>query len=343
MEAGFDEEEGRVVYYKKDGEISKVEPAKEVVLETLGFPLPRGESVHIDLGKKYEDDEIVVTVWSSSGSATNYYLKKDHEKAIRLASGAYRAIEDGELNIDNVMEYAADRPPEQQDPEDFTGDEGLEVVEQEGQYFIREERKTLYRVFDSLPEGWEPLAKGDGALTRAVKKEGPFWILYRYQPDRYGFRRQVQVGLCAPGEVIEGEFERLGGREGHKNRLKSKKKGMAKREKNLTEDFKRVMREIFPGMPENDVENTASRARSSGRVGRAGELYFATSDEKESMLRELVECAVKAHVRHAYTDYEEKMNETGEWTVDKYQKERIRDEIRPARDEKLDEWRQEHG
>ncbi len=41
------DENGRVVYQNKDGSISKVTPSTRVELETLGFPVPHGESAMI--------------------------------------------------------------------------------------------------------------------------------------------------------------------------------------------------------------------------------------------------------------------------------------------------------
>jgi len=322
------DENGRVVYRNKDGSIAKVTPSAYVVLETLGFPVPYGENLQVHLGDPYEHDAIVVTVWVSSGGNT-YLLRKGDGERVMLGPESGEAMRKGELNLSNATDYAMDRPSELVDPEEFEQREGLEVVETEEGYFINDKYRPTNKLFPSLPGGWGILEKGDAALTRAVKRAGPYWTLLRYKG-----KHRTEAGVCASAEVIAAESERLGGQGGRQRRVASKETGRQEREQQLTRDFEQIMREEFPGMPEEDIEETVSRARAPGRVGKAAGLYFSSKRHQEDSLRSHARLAVEAHVRHKYTDYDGRLSrgEGNEW------KRMVRQEVREDVNQKLREW-----
>jgi hypothetical protein len=70
-----------------------------------------------------------------------------------------------------------------------------------------------------------------------------------------------------------------------------------KRDAAITESFEEALVRLFPAIPEADIPVIIEQAlkKNSRRVGRAGTLT----------LRDRVKLAVRAHIRHLYTDYDQ--------------------------------------
>lgn len=58
--------------------------------------------------------------------------------------------------------------------EGYEDKKGFEVVKEGKKYFINGKYERTKRFFLGLRAGWDLLRKGDEALTRAVKKQGPY-------------------------------------------------------------------------------------------------------------------------------------------------------------------------
>lgn len=89
-----------------------------------------------------------------------------------------------------------------------------------------------------------------------------------------------------------------------------------------------AIKELFPKIPQQDLENIVTFAwqKGSKRVGEALEIPLARR----------VQLAVIARIRHAYTDYDALLRSFGNW-------QEVRAEVEPVTLQKLIEWRGEHG
>ncbi|KAH8728831.1 hypothetical protein GQ44DRAFT_702049 [Phaeosphaeriaceae sp. PMI808] len=98
-------------------------------------------------------------------------------------------------------------------------------------------------------------------------------------------------------------------------------------EKETKEHTRGAVREMFPKIPEADLDSIVNHAFEEGtnRVGNAKELSLARR----------VQLAVVAHIRHMYTDYD-KMLKTGSWMS-------ARQKVEHVSLAKLKEWRDETG
>lgn len=102
-----------------------------------------------------------------------------------------------------------------------------------------------------------------------------------------------------------------------------------------TEQFFAAIMAEFPSMPESEAKSVAHRACQvgSGRVGRTRTIPTEVA----------VELAVRAHVRHMYTDYDDYLNEKMLHAFDREERDDIRAEardfVRSEIDRILVEWR----
>lgn len=115
----------------------------------------------------------------------------------------------------------------------------------------------------------------------------------------------VEVATLAPSENIEYAFKDLGGEEGAIRRQKGKRRGQQKREEHITEQLREAILQGFPKIPRENLEEILARCRRPGAVGTAQWLYFETSAISKESFERAANLAVRAHVRHKYTEYDE--------------------------------------
>ncbi|MCL4553069.1 MAG: DUF2293 domain-containing protein [Candidatus Marsarchaeota archaeon] len=155
----------------------------------------------------------------------------------------------------------------------------------------------------SIPKNWELLKTGDAGLTRAVRKVGPYWEVVEKA-------RQFTkvIGTLAPAQLIEKvRTERAACAE----ELETKRAASAKsrKRKELLKSGK-LRAEIikyleFRSEFEKEAQEIAESVVSwttpvgSGTVGRSQSLSPA----------EIAERAVRAHLRHEMTNYDQRLDE----------------------------------
>jgi len=171
----------------------------------------------------------------------------------------------------------------------------------------------------------EFLPRGDAAITRRSTKYSKLWaVVVEWSRSRKRYERQ---GVLAEPEAIE---RALAESEADSDeRAKRREREAVRREsldRKYVAEFAQAIREQFPGIPSGADIKIAEHAclRHSGRVGRSA---AAKSFEPDAVF-----LAVRAHVRHAYTDYDDLL-----FKYDNRQlaRDRVRDKIETV----LDEWR----
>ena len=171
----------------------------------------------------------------------------------------------------------------------------------------------------------EFLPRGDAAITRRSTKYSKLWaVVVEWSRSRKRYERQ---GVLAEAEAIERALAES--EADSEERAKRREREAVRREsldRKYVAEFAQAIREQFPGIPSGADIKIAEHAclRHSGRVGRSA---AAKSFEPDAMF-----LAVRAHVRHAYTDYDDLL-----FKYDNRQlaRDRVRDKIETV----LDEWR----
>lgn len=153
-------------------------------------------------------------------------------------------------------------------------------------------------VYDPETRGLVFVPSGDAARTRRVGKlEGARPALMR---DKYGVHR---IGYWAPPDGVDRIEEELAATADQRAaRRKAGERQRERQEERYRDTFREEMRRQYPAMPATDVEAVVARATvvGSGRVGRTKTLELA----------EIVRLAVRAHVRHTHTDYDDRLDDT---------------------------------
>ena len=141
------------------------------------------------------------------------------------------------------------------------------------------------------------LPAGDACVTRRAKKYSGSWEEVVRFNRRH--KRNERQGILVEKEALEKAQKSC--REDQAERDKKKEKATQKR---LVQDFQHLenftaaIRENYPSCPDEDVREIAERAceKYSRRVGRS-RMAKEGSDYAVSL-------AVRAHIRHNYTDYD---------------------------------------
>lgn len=144
----------------------------------------------------------------------------------------------------------------------------------------------------------EFLPRGDVAITRRSTKYSKLWaVVVKFSRTR---RRNERQGILAEPEAIERALAESEAdsdeRELRREREAVRREGL---DRKYVAEFAQAIREQFPNVPSGADIKIAEHAclKYSGRVGR--------SSAAKSFDPEAVFLAVRAHVRHAYTDYDE--------------------------------------
>ena len=298
---------GELAWVKADGSISRQIITHKQLLKYYGFEFPWADSgsVYLLKGDPRTRDVVLLKV-SSKRYFGNFLLRKP--AAPGLIDCAYVKNEDTafaesllanppppDQSLEEIMDKHHEQQREMVDVKSLAGIAGLKVWEAaffEG-YWCREAGE-----FNDIPPGWGILPRGDAMLTRRVRR-GPHWVLLKKQK-----KYTVEIGTIAPEENIERTFQELGGEPAQSQRLENKVKSVQQREQTMTLKFQEAIRLCYPGMPEQDIQQTIESARRRGAVGAAQWLYFHMAGQGQDAFIRAAVLAVRAHVRHQHTDYD---------------------------------------
>ncbi len=171
----------------------------------------------------------------------------------------------------------------------------------------------------------EFLPRGDAAITRRSTKYSKLWaIVVEWSRSR---KRNERQGVLAEPEAIERALAES--EADSEERAKRREREAVRREsldRKYVTEFAQAIREQFPSVPSGADLKIAEHAclKHSGRIGRS-----AAAKEFEP---DAVFLAVRAHVRHAYTDYDELLFKYDDRHL---ARERVKEKIEAI----LDEWR----
>lgn len=170
----------------------------------------------------------------------------------------------------------------------------------------------------------EYLPRGDAALTRrATKHSGLHAKVLRWSRTRKQYERQ---GILVESEALsKAEEECLSDAEVREKRREREAEKRARLDEKYVQDFSEHIRELFPGCPGKTARQIAEHAcqKYSKRVGRSA---AAKKFDPEAIF-----LAVRAHIRHAMTPYDELL-------LKGYERESARFEVSERVDRVLDEW-----
>lgn len=148
------------------------------------------------------------------------------------------------------------------------------------------------------PGSLEDLPSGDAALTRRSSKHSKLRaVVVRWSRARKRYERQ---GILVEPEAIEkAEEECLADAELRQARCIREATRRAQLDKEYVAEFARKLRDRYPRCPRAEEIRIAEHAcrKYSGRVGRTAEAKQFSS--------EAIDLAVRAHIRHRYTRYDE--------------------------------------
>lgn len=158
-----------------------------------------------------------------------------------------------------------------------------------------------------IPHGWELLPSGDAYLTRTVKQLGQHWLAW--QPRTRNRRHRRSLGVWAPADSIA-QARQMAAQTAQ--RRAAQRSRAAERRDAQEADYQRELAAVIVAYLDfadehaelarqiaDDAAATASQV-GSGRVGRTRTLT----------IEERAQLAVRAHLRHRYTDYDERLFDT---------------------------------
>jgi hypothetical protein len=149
----------------------------------------------------------------------------------------------------------------------------------------------------------EYLPRGDAAVTRRAGKYSPLRaVVVRWSRTRNRYERQ---GTLVAREAIErAEQECLADAEARGRRQEREAERRAIEDEEYRAKFALAIREQYPGCPAEEASAIADHAcrKHSGRVGRSAAAKELGADA--------IALAVRAHVRHVHTGYDEILMQT---------------------------------
>lgn len=168
------------------------------------------------------------------------------------------------------------------------------------------------------------LPRGDTALTRRARKHSRLSaVVMRWSRSRRRYERQ---GVLVEAEALaRAEEECLADAD-----LRAARRGRASEERarwdeQFVDSFAVVTRGLLPACPEEEVRDIARRAceRGSGRIGR--------TEMGRNLSSQAIELAVRAHVRHVHTPYDD-------YLMQGLERGAARERVRPLVDEIMGRW-----
>jgi len=170
------------------------------------------------------------------------------------------------------------------------------------------------------------LARGNAALTRrAARHSGLSAVVLRWSRTR---RRYEREGILVEEPALQrAEEECLSDADRREARRLRAGEAHARADRRHVEDFARAVRHRYPGCPEGVDVEIAERAcgRHSGRVGRTA--------AAKALADEAVDLAVRAHVRHRHTRYDQ-------YLMSGWERDDARTRVQTEVEELLAHWRE---
>jgi hypothetical protein len=170
------------------------------------------------------------------------------------------------------------------------------------------------------------LPTGDAALTRRARKHSVLSaVVLKFSRARGRYERQ---GLLVEEDALnQAEAECLADADARERRAQRQRERQAEVDQSYVQQFAKRIRELFPACPPKRELQIAEHAcrKYSGRVGRSA---AAKSFDEAAVL-----LAVKAHIRHRETNYDELL------AVD-WDRSEARSEIKHQVGEVLRRWQQ---
>jgi hypothetical protein len=163
------------------------------------------------------------------------------------------------------------------------------------------------------PEGWAFLPTGQAFVTRTVRAAGVFWLAW--QPRSRSRPHRRLLGLLAPEATIRGAEQASADTETARAlRREAGARSRERREARYQQELTAAIVAYLAFAPEHQgladsiAHQAAARAAvvGSGRVGRTRLLS----------LQDRAALAARAQIRHAYTDYEQQLDDEAVAGVD---------------------------
>ncbi len=168
------------------------------------------------------------------------------------------------------------------------------------------------------------LPRGDAALTRRSSRYSSLKaVLVRFSRTRNRYERQGV--LVEEAALARAEQECLADSDARARVRERRAERDAEIDVHYRTEFASHIRRLFPSCPEEEAIAIAEHAclKHSGRVGR-------TADAKR-FDPETITLAVRAHVRHVHTDYDELLGSG-------WERHEARDRVLPRVDRVLESW-----
>jgi hypothetical protein len=169
------------------------------------------------------------------------------------------------------------------------------------------------------------LSRGDAALTRRASKHSTLRaVVLRFSPRRRRYERQGI--LVEEGALEQAERECLADSEARERARERAAQRRNEQDVRYVREFAERVGELFPGCPARERQAIADHAclKYSGRVGR--------SAAAQDFDPKAIELAVRAHIRHCHTKYDEKLASGMERTA-------ARDAVREDLEDTIGRWR----
>jgi hypothetical protein len=190
------------------------------------------------------------------------------------------------------------------------------------------ERRAICLECADLDHLWF-LPRGDAALTRRARQHSRLSaVVVQWSRGRRRYERQGV--LVEEAALARAEEECLADADAREARRARAAEARARWDDRFVEEFAAAIGRRLPACPAEDALRIARRAceRSSGRVGR--------SAAGRSLSDAAVDLAVRAHIRHALTPYDD-------YLMAGWERDAARREVREAVDEIMRRWSAEPG
>lgn len=155
------------------------------------------------------------------------------------------------------------------------------------------------------PDGWDFLPSGDQFLTRTVKKLGPYWVLLR-KIKKY----TITVGILCPSTSIERAIKMKDETESEREAKREKSSQYRRKaEEKYMEEIKELAKAYLDFSPKykqlsEKISSAAAKQATEVGTGRVGRTKTILKEDRAIL-------AVRAYIRHNFTDYDEKLAENG--------------------------------
>ena len=170
------------------------------------------------------------------------------------------------------------------------------------------------------------LPSGDVALTRRARKHSPLSApVFKFSKAR---KRNERQGVLVSAEgLARAEEECLSDEELRARNREKARVRETRKDAQYVKDFAAEILRFFPGCPEETATSVAVHAceKHSGRVGR--------SAGAKELGEDFVILAVRAHIRHAETDYDELLSRC-------YDRQMARERVHDQIEECVSRWRE---